>query len=220
MKTGPAITTLVFLLAGPGLLSSGCKGGVSRIAAETTETRTHAQTSKDLLESVLADTANIQAGIAVLTEENPNQSTATRLRLIAESTGDIEEKVNSAISHQDAILLSQDEVTKALTSVQDKEPSWLRALKLIALIVAPIAILALLWYTGLGLLIRKVLWSIGLFMPKSSDLSAKFDAEAVEEGSASQARREAVAARRASDPAFDIAYKKHQTRIRASKKHS
>lgn len=216
MRPPLPIIALALLLLLPGLFSSGCDGGTARIAKETAVTRNLALATRDLLDSTANDTVNIQHNISAILAEDPPPPIVSRLALVEESVGDIAEKISAARSYQESILASQDKVVNTLPSVVDRESSWLRALKLIALIVAPLALFGLLWYTGAGLLLRRIFWSIGLFLPRSTDISAKFDAEAVEEGTASSARREAVAARRAADPAFDVAYKKHQTRIRAS----
>lgn len=121
--------------------------------------------------------------------------------------------------HDQASSVTKDQaaIAVSLTSVQDSTPKWLEALKTAAWIIVPLAFIYLLWYTGLGTLIRKFFWSLGLLIPKSADISAKFDAETLEDGAKTPSPREAVAARRAADPAYDAAYRRHQSRIRAPK---
>jgi len=208
----------------------GCSG-TSTIARSSESTRTHAaaitsqamgggQTVKDLRTHAEGTEADLHA---------------------AKDSGDVGPRalphVESALSHQTAILKytvdldkgllsiqqeaagigsDQAKIVTALPQVQDVTPQWLQALKSAIWIVGPIALIILLWQTGLGSFIKQVVWSFGLFLPRATDISAKFDAETIETGAPTPTPREAVAARRAADPAYDIAYRKHQARIRAN----
>ena len=74
---------------------------------------------------------------------------------------------------------------------------------------AILGICVLLWYTGIGTFIKKVVYSLGLFIPEKKIQQAKLLAEAKDESDPTTIR-EAIAAFRAGDPAFDAAYKKVQ----------
>ena len=73
--------------------------------------------------------------------------------------------------------------------------------------LAIIGICVLLWYTGVGTLIQKTVYSLGLFIPEKKIQQAKVLAEAKDETDPTTIR-EAIAVLRASDPAFNAAYKK------------
>lgn len=211
-----------------GLL--GCSGtrDIAKASEKSRESATAIQTkSTEMLQTTQGLRDNVEGTVADLET--------------AKDTGDVGPKaiphVESAISRQGASLKyvvdlehglvfiheqassvtkEQASIAVALTSVQDNTPKWLEGLKTAAWIIVPLAFLALLWYTGIGTLIKKFFWSLGLLIPRSTDISAKFDAETLEDGAETPSPREAVAARRAADPAYDAAYLKHQKNIRAN----
>ena len=120
------------------------------------------------------------------------------------------DQVQWSASDVDSILLQannlQMEIQKSATEVQDKEKDWMKALKLAAFILVPVAIGFILWYSGIGRLLRRFFFSLGsLFIPAAAKDSAKLDLEALEKP---DVLPQAVAVRRASDPAYDAAFRK------------
>ena len=70
-----------------------------------------------------------------------------------------------------------------------------------------VGIIVLLFQTGLGALIKRALWSLGWFIPKTTMKSAQADMKVLDRGN-EMAHREAIAIRRSSDPAYEAARKK------------
>ena len=70
-----------------------------------------------------------------------------------------------------------------------------------------IGVIVILWQTGIGTFIKKTLWSVGLFIPKRSIMSASADMKALDKDNEMN-YRESVAIRRSSDPAYEAARKK------------
>lgn len=144
------------------------------------------------------------------------ESALSRQAVLIKYAGELDKVFLTIEDEAGNVVTQQAVITQALPSVTDKEPAWLQGLKKAAWIVAPVALVILLWQTGIGAIIKKFVWSLGFFIPRATVLSAKFDAETLEPGVPSPSPREAVAARRGADPAYDIAYLRAQKAIRAS----
>lgn len=93
-----------------------------------------------------------------------------------------------------------------LTGVEDKVPEWIYLFQYVAIALAILGVGWILWYTGLGTLIKRL---IG-FVPKAKRREATLARSVLDSGSPATVR-EYVAARRASDPEFDKAYERAGT---------
>jgi hypothetical protein len=107
------------------------------------------------------------------------------------------------------ILGESEDIAGILGNIKDSTPWWADLLSYGFIAAAILGVCVLLWYTGIGTLIKKVVYSLGLFIPEKKIQQAKLLAEAKDESDPTTIR-EAIAAFRAGDPAFDAAYKKIQ----------
>lgn len=97
-------------------------------------------------------------------------------------------------------------VQEELTATQDKEGSWLKALKMVSIIVGSVAVIGALW------VFRRPLMAGGAVVSAMLDPLAKsrarMDVEALEASPDNQPLREAIAAYRGSDPKYDALFRK------------
>jgi hypothetical protein len=91
----------------------------------------------------------------------------------------------------------------ALGGVEDKTPAWMSMLTWIAIAAVVVAVVVLLWQTGLGTMIRLAIGWLPRKQRQDADLAASMLNPSKPEDA-----REYIAARRASDPYFDAAFKK------------
>jgi len=89
-----------------------------------------------------------------------------------------------------------------LPRVEDQVPAWLVTLQWVVVAVVCVAVIIILWQTGLGNLIRL---AVG-WIPRKTEIEAKLASDVLDE-SKPESAREYFAARRA-DPLFDAAFKK------------
>ena len=115
--------------------------------------------------------------------------------------------IKAAHKHAHNILGESTDIAGAVGNVKDITPWWGDMLSYGFIALAIIGICVLLWYTGIGTLIQKTVYSLGLFIPEKKIQQAKILAEAKDETDPTTIR-EAIAVLRASDPAFNAAYKK------------
>jgi hypothetical protein len=148
------------------------------------------------------------------TVETLAQSSKERFQKIDEIVKTKDMDVRSVQSETQAGVVEQEEIislTKStlvdLTKVEDKVPWWVGLINYIMITLSILAVCFLLWYTGIGSLIKSLCYSFGLFIPKVKLEQASIARKTLEEGDPTTAR-EMVAALRASDPAFDAAYSK------------
>ena len=97
----------------------------------------------------------------------------------------------------------------ALGGVEDKESAWLNTVWMIAAAAIVVGVCYLLWSSGLGTMIRLAIGWLPRKQRQDADLAASMLNPSKPEDA-----REYIAARRASDPYFDAAFKK----ARAGKK--
>ena len=97
----------------------------------------------------------------------------------------------------------------ALGGVEDKTPAWMSMLTWIAIAAVVVAVCVILWQTGFGTFVRIAIGWLPRRQRQDADL-----AEGMLDPSKPEDAREYIAARRASDPYFDAAFKK----ARAGKK--
>ncbi|QDP48654.1 MAG: hypothetical protein Unbinned97contig1000_39 [Prokaryotic dsDNA virus sp.] len=142
---------------------------------------------------------------------------ANETKLIAEeikviSTDDsIVNKSDVIVELQSDIITATSTIRTNLHGVEDTTPTWMRIASQFSVALIIIGIIVLLWQTGIGLFIKKLFWSMGLFIPKRVIQSAEVDFKALDETNP-LTYRESVAVRRASDPAYEYAMKRVRNR--------
>lgn len=109
------------------------------------------------------------------------------------------------IEEQADIIERAKAIQTYLTGVEDKVPEWVILLQYTAIAAITIAVLLILWNTGIGTAIRSLLGWIPRKKQREADLAA-----AVLSDSSPVNVREYIAAKRASDRDFDKAYAKAQ----------
>jgi hypothetical protein len=115
--------------------------------------------------------------------------------------------IKVAHKHAHRIIGESADIAKAAGNITDITPWWADMISYGFIALAIIGVCVLLWYTGIGGLIKKTVYSLGLFIPDKKIQQAKLLAEVKDEEDPTTIR-EAIAAFRAQDPAFDAAYKK------------
>lgn len=115
--------------------------------------------------------------------------------------------IRVAHKHASNILGESSDIAAAVGNVKDTTPWWGDMITYGFIALAILGVCFLLWYTGIGSLVKKFVYSLGLFIPDKKIQQAKVLAEAKDEADPTTIR-EAIAVLRASDPAFDAAYKK------------
>lgn len=94
-----------------------------------------------------------------------------------------------------------------LGGVQDRTPSWVTAIVYGGVAVVAVAVVIILWQTGLGQAVRV---AVG-WLPRRKVAQAELAVDMLDP-SRPEGDRELVAAMRAQDPEFDAAYRKAQQR--------
>ena len=97
----------------------------------------------------------------------------------------------------------------ALGGVEDKTPAWMSMLTWIAIAAVVVAVCVLLWQTGLGTAVRVM---VG-WLPRKKVSQAELAVDMLDPSRA-ESGREMIAAMR-SDPEFDAAFRKAQSRRKA-----
>ena len=168
-----------------GTLISGCFLACSptaRIAQSTVDIRGNAQRSKERFDKIHAESV----------KTTPNMKTITN-----------QSKVGAR--EQEIIIGETNDISVQLTKVEDSVPWWATLLQWVMICFSVLGVLGLLWYTGIGTIIKKLLNNLGLLIPERKKTAAKL----LEESLSDPVKvREAIAAMRASDPTFDAAYRK------------
>ena len=114
--------------------------------------------------------------------------------------------------HQDNIISAADTVHENISGVEDTVPWWETVMNNVSTAAIAICILIFLWYTGLGAIVKRAVWSLGWFIPAGSRRAAEMDSKILDDDRP-VTHREAVAARRAGDPAYNAAYRKLKKRV-------
>ena len=117
-----------------------------------------------------------------------------------QATGDKE-----VVTHAQRINDLAADTHTQLSGLEDKVPAWLSTLWMAALAVVVVGVVVLLWQTGLGTAVRV---AIG-WLPRAKVRDADLAAGMLDPNNPENAR-EYVAARRASDPEFDAAWRRLQ----------
>lgn len=108
---------------------------------------------------------------------------------------------------QAEIIRRSSKIHYALTGVEDKIPEWVYLLEYIAIALIILGVGWILWYTGIGSVVKRLLGFIPKAKVREADLA--YD---VMNTSSPATMREFVAARRASDTDFDRAYERTRTK--------
>tara|TARA_R110002020_G_scaffold26072_8_gene84387 strand:+ start:1067 stop:1627 length:561 start_codon:yes stop_codon:yes gene_type:complete len=111
------------------------------------------------------------------------------------------------VSNQDDIVNSTATIQSQLHRVEDKTPWWARLGSNLAIAAIVIGIIVLLWQTGIGMIIKKIVWSLGWFIPKNTMRLARADIKVLDNDNEMN-YRESIAIRRTVDPAYEAARKK------------
>lgn len=135
------------------------------------------------------------------------QSSESRFVTISELTDDkqIRSETKYGVTEQQEIQDLSAHIVSRLPQVEDKVPSWMVTLQWLAIAGISIATLLILWQTGIGNLVRKLLYSISVFIPSSKRREVEMDMK-VADPENHMTHREMVAFKR-SDPAYESAYK-------------
>jgi hypothetical protein len=104
---------------------------------------------------------------------------------------------------QEHIISLANEISVDSTQVDPTEPWWLSMVEYGTIAAILLAIVAILWQTGIGTAMRSMLG----WLPRKSVSAAKLLHEAVDQEHETSVR-EAVAALRVMDPALDAAYRR------------
>lgn len=118
----------------------------------------------------------------------------------------ISDEAVGGLAEQEQIIYLTSRISHNLTAVEDKVPYWLTVAEYGIIVLGILGVCWLLWYTGIGSLIKGL---IG-FIPKAKRREASLAAAVMNDASPAT-MREFVAARRASDPEFDKAYERATT---------
>jgi len=132
--------------------------------------------------------------------ENANEirTEARALSLHGEKTQDKE-----VVTRAERIYDLAADIHDQLPGLEDKTPAWMETLVWVAGAVVAVAVVILLWQTGLGQAIRVAVGWIPRKKVSDADLAYRMlDDKSPEDA------REYVAARRASDPEFDAAWRR------------
>jgi hypothetical protein len=120
-------------------------------------------------------------------------------------TDRIRNQASEGEAEQIEILSVVSSIHQTLPTVEDKVPWWADLISKVMIGLSILGVCFLLWYTGLGYLLKKFFWSLGMFLPSKAKRDAKFAVDVLDD-SKPESSREAVAARRSCDPAFDKAF--------------
>jgi hypothetical protein len=171
------LVILAILLILASLVVNGCSP-TTRIAKATTGIAEAASSSKNRFAVIQAEA----------------EAPAPNLPLI-------KEEAVGGVSEQSYILSFAGSIQEALPSVEDQVPPWMNLIQYGIIVAGILGVAWILWYTGIGSLIKGLLG----FIPKAKRREADLANMMLDEKSPVTVR-EFIAARRASDPEFDKAY--------------
>ena len=136
-----------------------------------------------------------------------SRSSEQRFETIASLTEDetITDETQHGIAEQQDIQDSIAGIREELPRVEDRE-SWLAVVAGRATIAGIlVAIVILLWQTGLGSLVRRIVYSVSWFIPQQSMRAAEID-QKVADPNHEMTIHEAIASRRSESQAYNSAY--------------
>jgi hypothetical protein len=126
-------------------------------------------------------------------------------------------EARAGAKEQAAIIGATEAIVRALPGVKDATPWWATMLTYGLIALSVVGVVALLWMTGLGTFIKRLLAAAGMFIPAGERREANIAAKALNDDS-DVTLREWIAVRRAQDPMFDAAYRReaHDRKIRTA----
>lgn len=113
--------------------------------------------------------------------------------------------INIAHKHASVILGETKDIADAISGVKDITPWWANLIQFGFIAIIGIAIVVILWQTGIGQAIRVAIGWIPSNKRKEASL-----AQSVLDDTKPEGIREWIAAKRLSDPEFDAAWRKEQ----------
>ena len=119
--------------------------------------------------------------------------------------------ISVAHKHAEIILGETNDISGAVGEVADITPWWANLLKYGFISISGIAVVVILWQTGLGTVIRL---AVG-WLPSRKLNEAKLAVSALNDADP-VTMREYIAAKRSSDPMFDAAWKKEVDNARSN----
>ena len=114
-------------------------------------------------------------------------------------------EAEEAEAEQENIIALAEDIKSQLPNVRDAVPWWAALMSKSVTAAAILGVAFLCWHLGVGHLLKRLFWAVGLFIPKNAIRSAEMDIK-VETNALSSS--EAVAARRGADPAYEAARKR------------
>ena len=154
----------------------------AKIAQSTVDIRGNAHRSKERFDKIHAESVKPTPNFGIITSQS---------------------KVGAR--EQEIIIGETNDISVQLTKVEDSVPWWATLLQWVMICLSLLGAIFVLWYTGLGSIIKKLLNNLGLLIPERKKSAAKLLDESLDDP---VKIREAIAAMRASDPTFDAAYRK------------
>ena len=141
------------------------------------------------------------------------ESSEQRFKAIAQisDVDEVDQQTEHGIIEQRSIQDSVASIRKALPRVEDKESSLMALFQRFSLALILIAVFFIIWQTGIGSFLRKLLYSMTAFIPSKSMREAEMDMK-IADGDDSMTIREAIASKRSSSVSYNSAYKKLKTR--------
>ena len=113
----------------------------------------------------------------------------------------------AGVKEQATIIGATEAIVRALPGVKDVTPWWATVLTYGLIALSVVGVVALLWMTGLGAFIKRLLAALGLLIPAAERREANIAAKALYDDN-DATLREWIAVRRAQDPMFDAAYRR------------
>lgn len=131
--------------------------------------------------------------------------------IVVEADGNevIIDEANAAMSEQEEIVTYASDIQATLPKVRDATPWWANLIDRVVIAASILGVAFLVWHLGIGHLIKRVLWSIGWFIPAGAMRSAEMDLKVQRE---TVTPSEATAARRSGDLAYESARKELKKR--------
>lgn len=149
---------------------------------------------------------------------NTSATAFQNISLEVQKTKDIDRDFilyESSIGYEQQIKilnLSKD-IISHIPRVEDSVPWWATLVKWVFVGLSVVGVGFILWYTGIGYLIKKICYSIGLLIPAKKKTEARMFIKAVDD-TEDTTTKEAIAVLRANDKAFDAAYKIEKEKLK------
>jgi flagellar biosynthesis component FlhA len=190
----------------------GCSS-VKKIQAGSNTINTASTTTTKALEEIKEAAIVADHSLEVIYENVKEIPAAEEIKqhvaIASEAQQTIIERSDQGLLEQATISSTVKEIIEATSSVKDAEPWWAVLLQYASVAVISLAVVIILWQTGVGLVIRRL---IG-FIPTAKKEEAKILDEALSSESETTIR-EAVAMLRAKDPELNEAFKRRKKRAK------